>query len=104
FYFKSHKTELVKAGVTVTARAFDEVHATASEGGFDVARIYDTTGDDHFECEGDTARLFRRVGTQLDLLYEVIAFERVKVFGSGGNDTKDVRDHTFELFFTNFGE
>ena len=104
FYFKSHKTELVKAGVTVTARAFDEVHATASESGFDVARIYDTTKDEHFECEGDTARLFRKVGTQLDLLYEVIAFERVKVYGSGGNDTKDVRDHTFELFFTDFGE
>jgi glutamine cyclotransferase len=104
FYFKSHKTELVKAGVTVTARAFDEVHATASESGFDVARIYDTTKDDHFECEGGTARLFRKLGTQLDLLYEVIAFERVKVYGSGGNDTKDVRDHTFELFFTDFGE
>jgi hypothetical protein len=104
FYFKSHKTELVSAGAKVTARAFDEVHATASESGFDVARTYDTLKDEHFECEGDTARLYRNLGAELDLLYEVIAFERVKVYSTGGNDTKDVRDHTFELFFSGFGE
>ena len=97
FYFKSHKTELVGQDVTVTARAFDEVHAEASESGFDVARIYDTTGDDHFEFAGDVARLYRRVGTELDLLYETIGFERVKAYRSEGDDTKDEQDHSFEL-------
>ena len=52
FYLKSHKTVLVNPNVKVTVRAFDEIHATASESGFDVARIYDTVGDDHLEVEG----------------------------------------------------
>ena len=98
FYFKSHKTQLVSAAANVTVRAFDEVHATASESGFDVARIYDTSLDDHFEFDGDTARLYRRIGTELKLLYEAIAFERVKAFRTSGDDTRDVQAHTFELF------
>ena len=100
FYFKGHKTKLVSDTVEVTARAFDEVHATASEGGFDVARIYDTPSDDHFEFDGDAARLYRRVGDELELLYEAIAFDRVKAYyddSTGDDDTRDVLDHTFEL-------
>ena len=97
FYFKSHKTKLVSDTVTVTARAFDEVHATASEGGFDVARIYDTPLDDHFEFAGDVARLYRRIGTELKLLYEATSFDRVKAYRTIGEDTRNVLDHTFEL-------
>jgi hypothetical protein len=96
-YFRSHKTQLVGQDVKVTARAFDEVHATASESGFDVARVYDTTGDDHLEIDGDTARLYRQNGDELDLLYEAVAFERVKAYRSEGNDTKNVRPHSIDL-------
>ena len=95
FYFKTHKTELVGSAVKVTARAFDEVHAEAGQGGFNVARIYDTAADEHFEFIGDTARVYRRIGTELDLLYEAIAFDRVKAYRSTGNDTKDDANHAF---------
>ena len=95
FYFRSHKTELVGSATKITARAFDEVHAEAGQGGFNVARIYDTPADEHFEFIGDTARVYRRIGTELDLLYEVVAFERVKAYRTLGNDTKDDASHAF---------
>jgi parallel beta helix pectate lyase-like protein/caspase domain-containing protein/pre-peptidase/CARDB protein len=97
FYFKSHKTVLVSPQAKITVRAFDEVHATANESGFDVARIYDTEGDEHLEVSGDTARLYRRNGSELDLIYAAIGFERVKAYSTDGDDTKDIQDHTLEL-------
>ncbi|MHB8899143.1 MAG: hypothetical protein ACYC6Y_10395, partial [Thermoguttaceae bacterium] len=96
-YFKSHKTQLVSTSVNVSVRAFDEVHATADQSGFDVARISDTTGDDHLEVAGDTARLYHRIGTELDLLYEAIGFERVKAYSTEGDDTTDIGDHSIDL-------
>ena len=90
-------TKLVSNSVKVTVRAFDEVHATAGEGGCDVARIYDTLGDDKFEFDGDAARLYSRVGGELQLLYEAIGFQRVKTYHTTGNDPRDFRDHTFDL-------
>ena len=104
FYFRSHKTQLVGAEVKITVRAFDQVYANASESGFDVARIYDTTGDDHLEVEGSTARLYRRVGDDLELLYEVVAFERAKCYSTGGNDTTDVQDHVVDLHLYDWDE
>ena len=104
FYFKSHKTQLVGANVKITARTFDEVHATASETGFDVARIYDTSGDDLLEVEGNTARLYRYVESELDLLYEAVAFERVKTYSTEGDDTTDIQDHTIDLILNGWDE
>jgi hypothetical protein len=106
FYFKPHKTQLVGQTVNVTARAFDQVHAEDINGGFGVARIYDTAGDEHFEFIGDTARVYRRIGTELDLLYEAVAFERVKAYRSTGNDTKDDTNHAFgdELYLYGWEE
>ena len=104
FYFRAHKTLLVGAEVEVTVRAFDIVHATASESGFDVARIYDTSGDDHLEIDGDTARLYRRRGTELDLLYEAIGFERVKAYSTAGDDTTDIGEHDFDLLLNDWDE
>jgi hypothetical protein len=104
-YFKSHKTQLVSPGVKVTARAFDEVHATADDDtGLNVARIYDTLGDEHLDVEGDTARLYRRIGTELDLFYEAIGFERVKAYSTEGNDTTDIQDHTIDLLLYGWDE
>ncbi len=62
-----------------------------------MARIYDTVGDEHLEVEGDTARLYRHNGDGLDLIYEAVAFERVKAYSTEGNDTKDIREHTIDL-------
>ncbi len=104
FYFKSHKTQLVSGDIKVTARAFDCVHATADESGFDVARIYDTTGDERLEVSGDTARLYRYNGDELELLYEAVAFERVKAYSTAGDDTTDIGDHDIELLLNGWDE
>ncbi len=97
FYFRSHKTVLSSDNVKVTVRLYDEVHATAGGEGYNVARIYDTSGDDLLEVAGDTARLY--TGTQLDLLYEAIGFDRVKAYSSaGGADTTDIGEHTIDLY------
>ncbi len=103
-YFRAHKTQLVGEEVEVIVRAFDVVHATASESGFDVARIYDTSGDDHLEVDGDTVRLYRRSGSELDLLYEAIGFERVKAYSTAGDDTTDIGEHDFDLLLNGWDE
>ncbi len=97
FYLKSHKSGLVAERIDVTVRGFDTVHAEADQQGLDIARIYDTSGNDHLEVAGNTARLYRRNGDSLELLYEAIAVERVKAYRSTGDDTRDIQDHTLDL-------
>ena len=106
FYFKSHKTHLRGRNVDIIARAFDEVHATASESGEDVARIYDTAANEHLEVDGDTVRCYRRNDTELDLVYEALGFETVKAYSTNDTDTRDVDDnHTIEhLLLYGWGE
>lgn len=94
-YLKSHKAQLVNDDLKITARTFDHVYATASESGFDVARIYDTGGDDHLQITGNTARLFTRDGNTLKLLYEAVAFEGAKCYSTEGDDTTDIGEHVF---------
>jgi hypothetical protein len=101
---KSHKTVLVSPEAKITARAFDEAHATAGEDGFDVARLYDTTGDDHLEVSGNSARLYRYNGTELDLIYAAIGFERVKAYSTEGDDTKNIQDHSIDLILNGWDE
>ncbi len=103
-YFKSHKTVLVNSDVKITARAFDEAYATASEDGFDVARIYDTAADEFLQVSGDTATLYRKNGSELDLMYAAIGFERVKAYSTAGDDSKGVHDHTLELLLYGWDE
>lgn len=103
-YFKSHKTQLVSDDVKVTVRAFDQVYATASETGFDVARISDTSGDDHLVVEDDTVRLYRNNDGKLELLYEAVAFERVKAYSTGGDDTTDIGEHEIDLLLFGWDE
>ena len=92
---KAHKTELfdmlTKGSVyKITARGFDSVHAQASEGGFDKAKLWDTPADDLVEASGDGVRLSTMRG-ELEMLYEVLAFELVKARGfGGGNNTSNV--------------
>lgn len=98
---KSHKTEMYGTDSTgreynVKVRAFDEVHATANtvDGGCDFAKLHDTSGDDHLSLAPTQAMLSRQpAGGAIDLLYEMLGFERVKAYGyEGGNDTVDLRD------------
>ncbi len=104
FYFKGHKTKLESESFDLTVRSFDEVHATAGQSGFDVARIYDTVGNDHLEASGDIACLYRRSGAELDLFYEAIGFDRVKAYCTEGDDTTDIGEHSFELLLDGWEE
>ena len=104
FYFRNHKTVLTSSEVKITARAFDEAYATASEGEFDVARIYDTTSDEHLEVAGDTARMYRKIGTEMELIYAAIGFERVRAYSTEGDDTKDIQNSVIDLILNGWGD
>ena len=75
----------------IMARRFDEYHFERKHGGDDRAKLHDTVLNDHATASGDTARLFRNDG-ELDLLYEVIGFEWVRLYKSEGEDTLDKDD------------
>ena len=70
----------------ITARRFDEYHFVGKYGGFDRAKLHDTALDDYAQASGNSATLYANNG-ELDLLYEVAAFEWVKLYGSEGQDT-----------------
>ena len=76
-------------GFCLRASSFDEVRATANAGGYDTARIFDTAGDDFLEAAGRSVRLSTR-RPELELLYELIAFDRVQANRSTGNDTRRI--------------
>ena len=66
---------------------FESVSAEATQGGYDKAKLWDTGVDDLLQATGDQVKLSRNAG-DLDLLYEVMAFEFVKARSiNGGNDT-----------------
>lgn len=71
----------------ITARKFDECHFEAKHGGYDRAKLHDTIFSDHLGATGDTASLYRNDG-KLDLLYEVVAFDWVKLYATD-NDAHD---------------
>lgn len=102
FYFRSHKTQLVAKTVSVIARAFDEVHANATDNGFCVARVYDMPQNEHFEFTGDTARVYRKTEAGQELLYSAVGFKVVKAHRSEGDDTVDEQSHTYELLKRGF--
>ena len=103
-YLRAHKAQLGNDDLKITARTFDHVYATASESGYDVIRVYDTSGDDHLEIAGDTARLSTRIGDELKLLYEAVDFELAKCYSSEGDDTSDVQDPEMELYLYGWEE
>jgi hypothetical protein len=65
----------------LTARKFDDCHIECKYGGYDKAKLHDTVFDDHVDAAGNTASLYRnREG--MDLLYKVMAFEWVRLYGT----------------------
>ncbi len=101
---ESHKTQMVDLDTrgdvyNLTVRAFDEVLADASEGGYDKAKLHDTVGDDLFEASGKSARM-STMKTETELLYEAIDFEFVKAYRSEGADQADESDQIdFDLYY-----
>jgi hypothetical protein len=96
FVGKSHKSKMFDNATDgeayeLTARGFDDVTAHGGEG--DIAKLWDTAVDDVLEAKylsnGDSsAKMTSQDG--LDTLYEAIAFETAKGYGTTGKNTKDL--------------
>ena len=105
-YLKGHKSEIVDLETKgeiykITARGFDFVHADGSQGAeYDRVKMWETPRDNHLEAAGNWAKLWAQK-TELEMLYDVLAFEFVKVRAStGGNDTANVAEPLdFDLLF-----
>ena len=111
FHGKSHKSEMFDILTDgdiyrITARRFDDVCFMATnregqnlDGGRDKAKFWDTplsanhSGDDYLEARyDDNDQPWVSLSTQktgLDMLYETIACEWVKAYGSTGTNTLD---------------
>jgi hypothetical protein len=97
FHGKPHKSELFDSDTDgsvyrITARRFDRVNTVADTqlGGYDRAKLWETARDDLFTADNNWARLGTQ-SSQLETLYEVMAYEFVRVrASSGGNDTAQV--------------
>ena len=72
----------------IMARKFDEYKFEGKHGGYDRAKLHDTVLNDHAQAEGNSARLYANNG-EMDLLYEVAAFEWVRLYASEGEDTME---------------
>ena len=60
--FRSHKTQMYDMDTDgeeyrLTVRSFEKVHADATQGGYDKAKLHDAANDDLFEASGNTARM-----------------------------------------------
>ena len=85
----------------IMARKFDEYHFEANHGGFDRAKLHDTAVSDHACAAGNSATLSTNDG-ELDLLYEIVAFDWVRLYGSnnGSQDTVEKEDSLdFDLVY-----
>ena len=81
----------------IMARRFDEYHFEGKYGGEDRAKLHDTVLNDHAAASGDTASLSTNDG-ELDLLYEVVGFEWVRLYAADGKDTL-VKEEPLEFEF-----
>ncbi len=98
FHFKPNKSSLFDmvtggAKYVIEARGFDEVFASAEYGtGTDVAKIWDTPGDDYVLAQGQQVSLYRGFPVGKPVL-NLSHFERVIVRdSSGGTDRKELRE------------
>jgi hypothetical protein len=87
---RPHKVKLwggddANPNYTITARKFDLYRIEAKHSGFDRAKLHDTVLDDHADVSGNSARFYRNDG-QMNLLYEVMAFEWVRFYGTPNDD------------------
>ncbi len=100
---KSPKTEMMDnddpqnpgSTYSVTTRRFNQTTAIGGQGGFDIARLWDTLEDDKFTAAGNRAAMYSLTD---ELRYDAIVFDKV-VFNHvfGGDDAVDEDAHDFIL-------
>jgi cysteine-rich secretory family protein len=74
----------------ITARRFGEFHFEAKHAGFDRAKLHDTALNDHVDASGNTASFYKTDG-ELEMLYEVVGFEWVKLYSTPGSGQDTVQ-------------
>ena len=86
------KTIMTGLGYELTARFFEEIYAEAKNGGYDKAKLHDTTANDILHAEERAGEPWAQLavnGEVEDPLYEVLAFEFIKAYHSDGDDKVD---------------
>ena len=81
----------------IMARQFDEYHFEGKHGGYDRAKLHDTAFSDHVDARNSSTSLYRNDG-ELELLYNVVAFEWVKLYATD-NDSHDTIEKEDPLDF-----
>ncbi len=69
----------------VTARRFDKTTATGGQGGYDIAKFWDTLDDDRFVADEDSTAMYN---PDNEMLYDAIAFDKVKLNHVNGGNNK----------------
>ncbi|NLS96608.1 MAG: hypothetical protein GXX96_31110 [Planctomycetaceae bacterium] len=90
FIGHAHKAEYSGNRFEITARKFERVEAHSTPGSNDIAKFRDTSGNDHLIAIDDSASMYMKNGSEMELLYQAFAFDLVKTYRSTGSDTKDV--------------
>ena len=101
---KSPKTELMdrdtKGGVyKVTARRFNYTTAIGGQGGYDVARFWDSLDDDRFTADGDTAAMY---DSSNELLYDAVAFDQVLLNHVNGGTDKTEKAASYDFLLSEY--
>ena len=105
-HLKNHKSEIFDLATKgevykITARRFDALYGDASAGdGYDKVKMWETLRDNHLEAADNWTRMWAQKA-ELEMIYDILAFEFVKVRAStGGNDTTNVTEPLdFDLLF-----
>jgi caspase domain-containing protein/CARDB protein/parallel beta helix pectate lyase-like protein len=92
---RPHKTTLWGGEYTdptyaIIARRFDEYHLVGKHGGFDRAKLHDTAFSDHVHADDDSATFYKNDG-DLELLYEAVAFEWVRLYAAEGGSQNTIQ-------------
>ena len=85
---KATETRLYNFNFSNTAKAFDVVHTYARNGGYDVASLYDSAGDDRYYDAENSAKMFGPDNSGTPEFYvRAKLFESVRAFApEGGYD------------------
>ena len=89
FRGRKHKSTMIGLDYDLVARAFEEVYAEANNGGYDKAKLHATAADDRLRAEERGENTWAQLvvdGDPEDPLYEVLAFDFVRSYGSDGDD------------------
>lgn len=74
----------------ITARGFADYHFESTNGGFDKAKLHDTVFDDHADASTQSIEFYQN-DSEMDLLYEAVAFEWVKLYTTSDRGQNTIR-------------